>query len=32
MAKCQAPISDATLLDYRAGDLADSNETDRVER
>jgi hypothetical protein len=31
MPKCQAPVPDATLLDYRARDLADGDETDRVE-
>src|SRR5580765_3047511 len=31
MPGCQAPIPDATLLDYRARDLADGDETDRVE-
>jgi len=31
MPRCQAPIPDATLLDYWARDLADSDETDRVE-
>ncbi len=31
MSRCQAPIPDATLLDYWARDVADSDETDRVE-
>ena len=31
MAPCPAPIPDATLLDYWAGDLADGDETNRVE-
>ena len=31
MPRCQAPIPDATLLDYWARDLADGDETDRVE-
>src|SRR5262245_40117187 len=31
MPRCQAPIPDWTLLDYWAGDLADGDETDRVE-
>ena len=31
MPGCQAPIPDGTLLDYWAGDLADGDETDRVE-
>ena len=31
MARCQAPIPDGTLLDYWARDLADGDETDRVE-
>jgi hypothetical protein len=31
MPKCQAPIPDGTLLDYWARDLADGDETDRVE-
>ena len=29
--RCQAPIPDGTLLDYWARDLADGDETDRVE-
>ena len=31
MPRCQAPIPDGTLLDYWARDLADGDETDRVE-
>jgi hypothetical protein len=31
MPRCQAPIPDETLLDYWARDLADNDETDRVE-
>jgi hypothetical protein len=31
MPGCQAPIPDPTLLDYWARDLADADETDRVE-
>jgi hypothetical protein len=31
MPGCQAPIPDGTLLDYWARDLADGDETDRVE-
>ena len=31
MPRCQAPISEGTLLDYWARDLADGDETDRVE-
>src|SRR3954471_22327942 len=31
MARCEAPISEATLLDYWARDLADDDETERVE-
>jgi hypothetical protein len=31
MPRCQAPISDRALLDYWARDLADGDETDRVE-
>ena len=31
MATCQAPIPEGTLLDYWARDLADGDETDRVE-
>ena len=31
MPQCQAPIPDRTLLDYWARDLADGDETDRVE-
>ena len=31
MPTCQAPISDGTLLDYWAHDLADGDETDHVE-
>lgn len=31
MPRCEAPISEATLVDYWAGDLAAGDETDRVE-
>jgi hypothetical protein len=31
MPRCQAPIPDGTLLDYWTRDLADGDETDRVE-
>ncbi len=31
MSRCQAQVSDGTLLDYWARDLADGDETDRVE-
>ena len=31
MPRCRAPIPDGTLLDYWARDLADGDETDRVE-
>jgi hypothetical protein len=31
MLRCQAPIPDGTLLDYWARDLADGDETDRVD-
>jgi hypothetical protein len=31
MPRCQAPIPDGTLLEYWARDLADADETDRVE-
>jgi len=31
MPRCQAPVADGTLLDYWARDLADGDETDRVE-
>jgi hypothetical protein len=31
MPKCQAPLADATLLDYHARDLPEGDETDRVE-
>ena len=31
MPRCTAPIPDGTLLDYRARELADGDETDRVE-
>jgi hypothetical protein len=31
MMRCNAPIPDGTLLDYRARDLPDGDETDRVE-
>jgi len=31
MPRCQAPIPDGTLLDYWARDLADGDQTDRVE-